>query len=239
MVALLFLTAASAQRGMRGFGGNPGLRGPGAYGGHGHAIGGGFRGGLGFRTPGPMGRGFIGSHYGRGGFGYGRSVRSVYRGGWGSGLGAIYPVGWYSAPLWTSPAVYHGWNPYGYNTGYGDSTGYPYNSGPSITIITVPTPTTQPSSAVVDLNRTQAYSLPAPEPTPEKAANRPLVSESWAYLIATRDDKIWLARQFRVEGGLLHFATMDEKWKTVPLANVDSFLTEQLNRERGIAVDLR
>lgn len=235
-VALLFVTALTAQRGMGGFRGNGGFRAPGGFAGHGRWTGGGFRGG-GSHVPGRPSHGFIGGghygggHYGGGHYGGGfRYGRSVYGGIWGGsyypGWYSSYPFGWYSSSLWTEPA-YPGW------------ASYPYNSGPNVTIVTVPAATTAPSPTVVEMDRSTIYRRAVPEPAPERAENRPLANHSWAYLIAAADGTIWLAREYRVDGGTLHFATMDGNWKKLPLANVDHSLTEQLNRERGVAVDIR
>jgi hypothetical protein len=214
-VALLFVTALDAQRGMGGFGRHPGFRAPG-----------GFRGGFGFHAPRPPSHGFIGRGYSRGGFGF-RYGRSVYGGIWG---GSYFPFGWYSAPLWTGPVAYPGWAPYAYNT------------SPTINIVTVPAATIEPSHTV-ELNHSTYRRPSAPEPAPERAENPPLATQSWAYIIAARDGTIWLAREYRVEGGILHFTTVTDKagdnWKRVPLADVNGPLTEKLNRERGVAVDLR
>jgi hypothetical protein len=227
-VALLFVTGLTAQRRMGGFGGHAGFRAPTTLAGQGRWMGGGVRGGFGVHSYGRPGHGFIGGGYYRSGFRYGWPV---YGGVWGWG-GSYYPSGWYSAPLWTAPAAYPDWAP------------YPYNTGPTVIIVTAPAATTEASPTVVELNRSSTYRSStyrpaAREQDPDRVEKRSLTSESWAYLIAARDGTIWLAREYRVEGGILHFATMSGNWKRLPLAEVNDALTEQLNRERGVAVDLR
>lgn len=223
VLTLLFVTALTAQRGMGGFGRYAGVRAPATFAGHGRWMGGGFRGGFGFQGYGRPSHGFIGGGYYRSGFRYGWPV---YGSVWGWG-GPYFSSGWYSAPLWTSPAVYSDYAP------------YPYNAGPTVIIVTAPAATTEASPTVVELNRSSTYRATAREETRERVENRPLTTESWAYLIAARDGTIWLAREYRVEGGILHFATMSGTRKGLPLADVNGSLTEQLNRERGVAVDLR
>ena len=222
-VALLFVTALTAQRGMGGFGRYSGFRAPATFAGHGRWIGGGFGGGVGFQGYGRPSHGFISGGYYRSGFRYGRPV---YGGVWGWG-GSYFPSGWYSAPLWTGPAVYPDWAP------------YPYNAGPTVIIVTAPAATTEAAPTLVELNRSSIYRPAAREETPERVQTRSLTTESWAYLIAARDGTIWLAREYRVEGGILHFTTMNGNRKRLPLADVNGSLTEELNRERGVAVDLR
>ena len=224
-VALLCVTAWTAQRGRGGFGRYSGVRAPATFAGHGRSMSGGFSGGYGFHGYGRPSHGFTRGGYYRGGFRYGLPA---YGGVWGWGWGGSYfPSGWYSAPLWATPAVYP------------DSAPYPYNAGPTVIIVTAPAATTEAPPTVVELNRSSTYRAAAREESRERVENRPLTAESWAYLIAARDGTVWLAREYRVEGGILHFATMNGNRKTLPLADVNGSMTEQLNRERGVAVDLR
>jgi hypothetical protein len=73
------------------------------------------------------------------------------------------------------------------------------------------------------------------EPIPEPRA---LATESWAYLIAAKDGTIWLARDYSVIDGVLHFSTTGTDRKQLRLAEVDRPFTEQLNREQGVDVRL-
>lgn len=232
-LALLFATVLAAQRGGGG------------------RFGGGFRGPVGVRSPVGVGRGFIGGHHrgSFGGFGVRGPVsggyrpgfnvrvgptyhRPVYRSyGYGGGYGGIWgwgggfypPFGWYSAPLWGSTAGY----------GYG----YPSSPAPNVTIIMVP-PAQTPEPV---------YSAPSVAPPPvsrsapveERAVERPLVSESWAYVIALRNGTAWLARNYSVVDGMVQLTTITGEQKELRMPEVDLATTEQLNRERGVAVRLR
>ncbi|HYZ84181.1 MAG TPA: DUF5320 domain-containing protein [Bryobacteraceae bacterium] len=253
-VALLFVTALNAQRGMggfgrhgggiSGFGGQSGFRSPGAIG-YGRWGGGGFRGGSGFYITGRLNRGFTGAGfynsgrfgYYRGGFGYRRPVFGyrrpiygygglVYGGTWGWG-GSYFPFYSYSAPVYTTPAVYPSSDPYAYNT------------SPTIIVVNLPGSIPDPSPSVAQPNDSSTYRSPVPAPAPDRAENRPLVTKSWAYIIAATDGSMWLAREYRVEDGTLYFSSNGYSWKKLPLDDVDFSLTEQLNRERGVAIDLR
>jgi hypothetical protein len=83
-------------------------------------------------------------------------------------------------------------------------------------------------------NQRATYRAPA---VAEKPDMRVLEKESWAYLIAAKDGTVWLAREYSVQNGRLHFVTTGNDRRQVPVTDVDRMATEQLNRERG--VDLR
>ena len=164
----------------------------------------------------PM-RGFVGGSHrgpvGRHGW-VGRPVynRPLYQP-YGYGIGSYYPFGW------TTPAVYA-------------PDPYQYNPAPNVTIIMVP-PVTAPAPE-------PAYSPPVARSAPaeEKPIERPLVTESWAYLIAAKSGTVWLARDYTVANRIVRFTSTAGEQKQLPLAEVDAFTTEQLNRERGVAVRL-
>jgi hypothetical protein len=211
-VALLFATALAAQRGRGGFSGPVG---------GGHRPG--FSGGMGYRGPAGPSHGWSrGSQHP----GIGFRVRQAYQPPFYSGYGYVnpwgwggsyYPFGWYSAPLWTTPAL------------YAAPDDYPSNPGPNVTIITVP------SAPAVGYDPPPRRAAPPPAPEPEE--ERPLATESWAYLIAAKDGTVWLARDYSVENGIIHLTVGAER-KQMPLAQIDRTATEQLNRERGVDVRL-
>jgi hypothetical protein len=234
VLALLFVSALAAQRGMGGYGGRGGFGGRGGVGGHGgfRGPGGigygaaghrpGFSGGIGIRAPGYghawAGRGVHSGFRYRGTIG---AYNPIYSSGWLWG-GSYFPWGWYSAPLWGTPAA------------YGVPEYYPYSAAPNVTVVMVPAPN-------------YSYAEPAPDPAPVTRApvqpqppteERPLTTESWAYLIAAKNGTIWLARDYSVVDGVLHFSTTGTNRKELRLADVDRELTEQLNREQGVAVRL-
>ena len=223
-VALVFATALAAQRGMGGSGGfrgggggfRPGMPGasgyrpPAAPGHGGWGWHGGYRPGPGFRTPPFFGRATYPA------YGYASS--------WGWGGGYYAPFGWYGLPWWGTASA-----------AYSPAEYYPYSSSPSVTVVVVPA-TSVPAYApdpepVRATPRVQVR--PAPEP------QRPLATDSWAYLIAAKDGTIWLARDYSVSDGVVEFSVDAKARKRLPIAEVDQVLTEELNREQGVAVRLR
>ena len=229
-LALLFVTALAAQPvrgGFRGggFGGHSvGVRGPGFVGGQ-HR---GSFGGVGVRGYGWANRGYRTGINARFGWTQNRQLYGTY------GYGGVwgYPFGWYSAPMWASPAVYGA--PYPSAAPYP----HPYNPGPNVTIIVVP-----PANVTAPQ---QTYTQPRVDPPPvsrsapaeQTSPERPLATESWAYVIVAKDGTVWLAREYRSANGMLRFTTTAGEQRWMRLTEVDVTATEQLNRERGVAVRL-
>ena len=115
----------------------------------------------------------------------------------------------------------------------------PYNPGPNVTIIMVP-----PATAIApEQAHAQPRVNPPPEgrsaPTEEKPMDGPLGTESWAFLIAAKNGTVWLAREYTVANGLVRFTTSAGEQKGLRIADVDVPTTEQLNRERGVAMRLK
>jgi hypothetical protein len=215
-VALLFATALAAQRGFGGRGGFIGHSGVRGWSGSAH------RAHVGIRVPVRPSRGWMGrySHAGRRSVypSYGVAVGGIW--GWSGGFS---PFGWYGAPPWTTPAVYQPWAP------------YPYSGGPNITIVTVPSPTPVMQAP----GATRGFNAATPGPRVEPPAEeRPLTTASWAYLIAATNGSVWLASGYSISDRTLQFVTSDGREMRLPLSNVDRSATEQLNRERGVAVRL-
>jgi len=71
------------------------------------------------------------------------------------------------------------------------------------------------------------------------AEERPLATKSWAYIIATKSGTVWIAREYSVRNGNVQLTTTTGETKTVPLSDIDRDTTEQLNRERGVTVQLQ
>lgn len=220
-LALCFVTALAAQRGHGGFGGRGG-----GFGGRGGGFAGrstGWGGGWGAR-PSPGFRG--GSHHSGIRPAYRRPAWSSYSGygygsAWGWG-GSYYPYSWYPGPFWSTSAVY-------------SVPPYQYDPGPNVVVMMVPPVDTGYAAAPAARPSWRSPATFRQEPEPD---TRPLATESWAYLIATRSGTIWLAREYSVTGGMLEFATNGTTRRRIALAEVDRSLTEQLNRERGVAVKL-
>jgi hypothetical protein len=67
---------------------------------------------------------------------------------------------------------------------------------------------------------------------------RPPATESWAYLIAAKNGSLWLARDYSIRDSAVHIIMQDGQGKQLPLSDLDLTATEQLNRERGVALRL-
>jgi len=243
----MFAGVLGAQRGGGGFRGSMG-RGVIVGGGGMHRPGGGFVGG-GY-NPGFVGGGynhaFIGGAVRPGlgfGYGYGSVYRPYYRGGIGyGGIGLGYPYAFYGSSYWDSSY----YSPYAYNP-------YGYAAAPSSGVTVVTTPMmSDPGPNTVIINsygggeaargddrqqvrirrfEDERGAPPAANDTrpPAATANR-----SPIYLIALKDGVIWAASSYRVQGQTLHFVTVRNESKQVPLTQLDRPLTDELNRERNV-----
>jgi len=191
--------------------------GGGAYGGVGSRPGIGYRPGPGIgHYPGVGYRPGIG-HYP--GVGYGRPIYSL-------GYGGYYPYSSFYSPFFWSD--YSGYSTIGgYDPYYAP---YSYSTPSNVTVLTMPP--AQPSTTIYmsdDVSR---------RPAPPAQDNKQLPTRSWGYLIAGKDGTVWLAREYSIRGDSLQIVTTTGDKKTIPLTAVDRALTEQLNRERGISVQL-
>ena len=239
--ALIFATALSAQR----FGG-----GGGRVGGGGGGFRGGSGGGMGYRGPtmgrpgGGVGIGRPGVGIGHPGVGIGHHPGIGYRPGvgyrwpvyssFGYGYGyypydSFYPFGWGLSSYYDPYVPGYG---YASTLGYGSSLGYAPSygsSGPNVSVVTVPS---SPQPPVYIINQ-------APYQTAAPAEERPLATKSWAYIIATKSGTVWIARDYAVRNGNVELTTTAGEKKTIPLAEIDRDTTEELNRERGVTVQLQ
>lgn len=77
----------------------------------------------------------------------------------------------------------------------------------------------------------QAYQAPAREP-----ASNPVAEPSSYYLIAFKDNSIYSALAYWIEGDTLHYVTAGNNHNQVSLSLVDVPFTERLNRERRVGV---
>jgi len=146
------------------------------------------------------------------GYGYGYYPYSSY-----------YPFGWGLSSYY---------DPYIPGYGYASTLGYGSSyesSGPNVSVVTVPT---SPQPPVYIINQ-------APSQTAAPAEERPLATKSWAYIIATKSGTVWIAREYSVRNGNVQLTTTTGETKTVPLSDIDRDTTEQLNRERGVTVQLQ
>lgn len=207
-----------AQRGGGGARGGGGSRGGGGGG-----IGGGFRGG-------GIGGGFRGGYGGYGGFrGYGYGLYGGY-GYWPGYYGYGYGLGYGDSPY------YYDYSPY-ISTYPGYSAPVEYNPSPNVTLIYPAAPQTQPVYSSPVQPAMHSYDQYGQEVQPA-ASSTGAASSSPIYLIATKDQAIRAAEAYWVDGGTLHYVTMQHEEKQVPLDSVDRGLSLQLNRERRVAFQL-
>jgi hypothetical protein len=228
-----------AMRGGGSIGGFGGFQG-GTFGGnHGGSFGVNRGGSFGF-FHGVVG-GFNRGYYGRG---YGYGYRGGYwpYGGWGVGLGWGFPLyGWgYGAAYWPGYYDYDGWDYPSYGYAYGDPGSYVYNTVPNTTVV-YPQSTNayapqayapqQPVHPVV-----HTYDQYGQEVRPQAANGAP---SSPIYLFAMKDGSIHAASSYSVENGTLHYvAVQNNEQKTASLTAIDRTLTDQLNRERRVNLNL-
>jgi hypothetical protein len=182
----------------------------------GGAVSGGFRGG-GFSN------GF------RGGIGFGRYYGGYYGGyGWpyyGWGLGFGWPYYGYSG--------YYDY-PYPYPDGY---SSYPaYQPSPNVTVV-YPQQTQSDGPAYADRATSvmREYDQYGQQLRPTGAGN---ASGSPIYLIALKNHNIFAASSYSVDGGTLHYVTLEHAEKQVQLDDVDRDMTQRLNGERHVAFQL-
>jgi len=176
-----------------------------------------------------------GGHYG----GY-RGYYGGYRGYYGNYYGAYY--GGYYPYLYAGFGFNYGYWPsypyYGYSyPDYSYSYGYPaaYQSSPNVTVVYAP-PASQtpvyverPNPVVREYDE---YGQQTNRTAPASGAASPI------YLIAFRDGAIRAAASYWVEGGALHYVTLDRQQQQAPLDSVDRELSARLNRERRVSFTL-
>lgn len=80
----------------------------------------------------------------------------------------------------------------------------------------------------------QAYQAPARE-----TASNPAVDTSSYYLIAFKDNSIYSALAYWIDGDTLHYVTAGNNHNQVSLSLVDRPLTERLNRERRVGIQFQ
>ncbi len=224
-IALSFLLSGSAMAQFRG------------------GMAGGFRGGFGGFSRGAVVSGaFRGGGF-RGGFGFGgfHGGRAIvrFRSGFGNRfVGRFYqPFVYY--PYWGFGLSY--WPDY-YDYSY--QTYAPYNYSypsyePNVTVVyPPPAQATTPSTTYVESARpvVREYDEQGREITSNPAAAA--TSSPPVYLIAFRNDVIYAATAYWVDGKTLHYVTLQHKQEQAPLDTVDRDFSLQLNRERHVQFSL-
>jgi hypothetical protein len=190
------------------------------------------------------------------GFGYGRGG---YYGGY---RGGYYGYRHYGYPRYGS--FFYGWPYYsglyfGFGWPYSYAYDYPYYStgyyAPSYTYDTAPAYYSDPGysssgSAPVIVNQyyssgvggygtypqTRTYNAPS---APRSAPGPSSADRSSYYLLAFPNGSVVMATSYWVKDRTLHYVTRDGQEHQTPLNSIDAAMTEQLNRERGIDVQLQ
>ena len=72
-----------------------------------------------------------------------------------------------------------------------------------------------------------------------KRPSNPTAEPSSYYLIAFKDNSIYSALAYWIEGETLHYVTAGNNHNQVSLSLVDRPLTERLNRERRVGVQFQ
>jgi len=214
-----------ARGGGGGFGGGArgggGVVGGGARGGGGF-VGGGFRGGGGF-----VGGGFRGGGGYRGGFygyrGFYGGYWPAYYPYWGLGFGYGYGPDYY----YSDPYAYYPSSSYPYNSGYAS-----YQTSPNVTVVYPPE---QAPAGYTARSVIREYDQYGQELRPSGGSQ---ASRSPIYLIAFTDHTIRAVESYRVEGGTLHYVTLEHEDRQAPLDTVDRTLSQALNRERQVPFSL-
>jgi hypothetical protein len=217
----------------------PGFAQRGGHGGGGHGGGGHASGGGGIHGGGSMGA--------RSGFS-GRSITyhgGGYRGGF-RGIGGFRGVGfrgYYGYPYYY--AGYYGgfcdpyywdcgaYSDYGYgypDYGNADYGGYPSYAAPN------------PPVVVISNQSAPWASVAQPPPAPAVWNAGPTAQakkyEDTLFLLAMKDGTIRAVLAYWLEGGTVHYVTMDHEQKETPLSSLDHSLSERLNRERNVTFRL-
>lgn len=219
--------------GFRGGGMGGGFRGGGGFGG------GGFRGGGGFGFNRGFNRGFGFNRFGFNRFGFNRF-----------GFWPYWNVGW-ASPWWGWGAGWSYWPGYssycdptfddcGYGAGYGyapgyDPNAYAYNPG-NVTVVYPQTMAAAPMPGYSDVAHPVIHTYDQYGQETHTTANG--APSSPIYLIAMKGGVIRAADSYWVQNGRLHYVTLQHQEETVPLSSIDRTLTNQLNRERHVNLNL-
>jgi hypothetical protein len=237
----LLAGGAWAQRGGSRMGGGGGFHGAiGGSGFHG-SVGSGFRGGGFGGSVGGFRGGFGGSvgTFRGGGFSGFRSGFGGFRGGFGLGWPYAYGYPWYGGYSYWPGYDYYDYSPYistypymggGYTSSYpAYDYGSGYNSAPNVTVVYPPAPAPAPVQSTMRTYDEYGQEVRPAAPSP---------NSSPIYLLAMKNQVIYAASSYSVEGKTLHYVNLQHEAKQVPLDQVDRDLSRQLNRERHVSFSL-
>ncbi len=112
---------------------------------------------------------------------------------------------------------------------------YPQQQPPVVINQMLGGPAQAPQPDISDVSAgVQAYEAPARE-----TASNPAAEPSSYYLIAFKDNSIYSALAYWIEGDTMHYVTAGNNHNQVSLSLVDRPLTERLNRERRAGVQFQ
>jgi hypothetical protein len=219
---LLVGGAVAQHRG--GGGGGGGSRGSSGGFSHGGSIGsvghGGFGGGFSNGFRGGFSNGF------RGGFGFDRFCCGFGYPYYGYGLGLGYWPYYGYGDYYNYPPAYY---PDAYNS-------YPaYQPSPNMTVVYPQTQQAGPAYADRATPVMRDYDQYGQQLRPAGSGNG---SGSPIYLIALKNHNIYAASSYSVDGGTLHYVTLEHAEKQVQLDEIDRDMTVRLNGERHVAFQL-
>ena len=129
---------------------------------------------------------------------------------------------------------------YGYDAGYGYGEGAVQQS-PNVTIVMPPqqpTPVIVMGSGAGQPADVPHYSIQDVIPPQAASDTSATASDATYYLLAFKDHSIYSAVGYWVDGDTLHYITSGNVHNQVSLSLVDRDLTLQLNKGRGVSVNL-
>ena len=143
----------------------------------------------------------------------------------------------YVVPVYYGGYGFSGYPDNSYGYGYPDQGVVPpQQQAPNVVVIYANGPQQPAGNAALYQPSSPQASAPeaAPEDSNAQVSNAPAMN----YLIAFKDHTIYSAVAYWVEGDTLHYFTSGSTHNQVSLSLVDKDLTERLNREAGVAMQL-
>jgi len=136
---------------------------------------------------------------------------------------------------------YGGGSYYGYGNGYGYGDAPPQQQQSGVTVVYPPPPTPvivmgAPGGQPADVPHSMIQDYP-PQQQPG-ADNTGAQADATYYLLAFKDHSIYSAVGYWVDGDTLHYITGGNVHNQVSLSLIDRDLTAQLNKGRGVQINL-
>lgn len=120
-----------------------------------------------------------------------------------------------------------------YDDSYVDPSAYgqpqqPAQQQPQVIVIQQPVPMTQqPSDSGIDMEAANAAAPPTPVP------------EVGEFVLVRQDGRVLFASAYSVTGTQLHYITPEGIRHSLPLSDLDSNATQQMNEARGSTVEIQ